>query len=261
MALKGLFYPFTDTGVSSLLPSLPWHYAGNCVAAEYKADYDELLKLIPDGIELTDNKVAVHFFDWQSGSDETDYMDPIRSQYKEALFFLNISYKGKAGAFCPFIWVDNDVPMMRGLLQGYPKQFGSIWITRPYPIPGKASPVIGAGGRFAGSCAAKDHRLMDLAIELENAGTALPAPGLGQGVINRMAIPDITEEGMGTMLLDKIVSKSNTSGVEVGNIWEGKADLKIYSDYYPELAYLQPVEMGRGVFFSMCFSVESLGYE
>ena len=261
MTLNGLFYPFTDTGRSSLIPPLPWHYTGNCVAAEYEADPDQLRKLVPDGMELADGRVALHFFDWQSGAEDEGYLDPIRSQYKEALFFINVNYKGKETAFCPFIWVDNDVAIMRGLLQGYPKQLGSVWITRPYPLPGKAAPVIGAGGRFAGSCSAKDHRLIDIKIELKEEGNALPAPGLGTGVINRMALPDITEEGMGGMLIDQFVVKSNSSDVSVANIWNGSAEVSIHDDYYPELAYLRPVGEAKGIFFSMCFTLNSLGYD
>ncbi len=261
MALKGLFYPFTDTGASSLIPPLPWHYTGNCVAAEYTADPEKLARLVPDGMELADGRVSLHFFDWQSCAEDEGYLDPVRSQYKEALFFINVKYKGKETALCPFIWVDNDVALMRGLLQGYPKHLGSVWITRPYLIPGKAAPVIGASGKFAGSCTAKDHRLIDLQIELKEEGNAIPYPGLGAGVTNRMALPNITSDGMGTMLIDQFVSKSNTKDVQVGNIWKGTAKIEIHDDYYPELSYLRPVSEATGIFFSMCFSLESLEYE
>lgn len=107
---------------------------------------------------------------------------------------------------------------MRGLLQGYPKQLGSVWITRPYP-------------------------------------------SLGTGVINRMALPDITEKGMGGMLIDQFVVNSNSTDVSVGNIWNGCAEVTIHDDYYPELAYLRPVKEAKGMFFSMCFTLNSLEYD
>ena len=261
MELKGLFYPFTDTGASSLLPPLPWHYAGNCVAAEYEADPELLKKLVPEGMELVDGKTSVYCFDWQSCADDEGYLDPVRAQYKEGLFFINVRCKGRTAAFCPFIWVDNDIMIMRGLLQGYPKQLGSVWITRPYLNPGKASPVIGPGGKFAATVTAKDHRLFDLKIELREEGSALPYPGLGSGVINRMAIPDITAENMGGMLIDQFVVKSNSSDVSVTNIWKGDADICIRDDYYPELAYLRPTGKMTGIFFSMSFTLNSVGYE
>ncbi|MEQ1898399.1 MAG: acetoacetate decarboxylase family protein [Vicinamibacterales bacterium] len=36
-------------------------------------------------------------------------------------------------AYCPFIFVDQDTALMRGLAQGWPKQIGSVWITRLSP--------------------------------------------------------------------------------------------------------------------------------
>ena len=41
-------------------------------------------------------------------------------------------FQGEPVAYCPFIFVDQDVSLMRGLIQGWPKQFGTRppWWTR-----------------------------------------------------------------------------------------------------------------------------------
>ena len=41
--------------------------------------------------------------------------------------------RGEAVCFCPLIYVDQDVSMLRGLLQGWPKKMGSTWLTRSLP--------------------------------------------------------------------------------------------------------------------------------
>ena len=261
MKLKGLFYPFTDTGASSLLPPLPWNYSGQAIAVEYRGDSTQLEKLVPEGMELADDRCSVHFFDWQScAGDDEGYLDPIRAQYREAFVLINVKYTDRVTGYCPFIWVDNDIAIMRGLLQGYPKQLGSVWVTRSYPVPGKASPVLGVGGKFAGTCNAKDRRLIDLKVELKESADAIPVPGLGS-VVNKMVIPNISKGNLGTNLIDQFVVKSNTSDLTIGNIFKGDAELQVHDDYYPELGYVKPVEITAGYVFPMAFSLNSVEYE
>ena len=57
---------------------------------------------------------------------------------------------------------------MRGLVQGWPKQIGSIWMTRSYDLPSKANPVVGPGGKFGATLAVKDCRLIEATITLQS---------------------------------------------------------------------------------------------
>jgi hypothetical protein len=41
------------------------------------------------------------------------------------------------------------VSLMRGLVQGWPKQIGSTWITRAYELPSRRLTAILAGYRFS----------------------------------------------------------------------------------------------------------------
>jgi len=56
----------------------------------------------------------------------------VRSQYHETIFLTSASYQSTPCGYCLFIWVDRDVSLMRGLVQGWPKQIRSTWI-RPHP--------------------------------------------------------------------------------------------------------------------------------
>lgn len=154
--LKGLFYPYTPSGKSSAVPELPWSYAGNFIAAEYRADMEKAASLLPEGFHAISNKCAVFFCEWQATAGSGDgYLDPVRSQYREAFFLIQCEYKGEVKAYCPFIWVDNDVALLRGILQGFPKQLGAIGLTRVVPITSVATPAYEKGYTFAGTCAAK----------------------------------------------------------------------------------------------------------
>jgi len=54
MSLKGFLFPRTHTGVSSLIPNVPWHYSGDLLTLEYRTNPDRVAELLPDGIELAD---------------------------------------------------------------------------------------------------------------------------------------------------------------------------------------------------------------
>lgn len=104
----------------------PWHYAGTALAVEFEASPAAAASFLPEGLELDSPRCAAYFVDWQYASDTgQEFLDPVRSQYRETIFLLSASFKGAPVAYCPFIWVDQDVSLMRGLVQGWPKQIGA----------------------------------------------------------------------------------------------------------------------------------------
>ena len=58
--------------------------------------------------------------------------------------------------YCPAIWVDQHISLLRELLQGWPKKFGSIWLTRSLPLEHPAAAPLRAGSRLGSSLAVKD---------------------------------------------------------------------------------------------------------
>jgi Acetoacetate decarboxylase (ADC) len=161
--LKGYTLPLTPKGTSSLAPMPPWHYVGTCLAIEYEADPDAVASFLPPGLEFHSPQCAVYFSDWQYASETgEEYLDPIRSQYHEMILLISAAFQGNPCAYCPLIWVDQDVALMRGLTQGWPKQIGSIWITRSFDLPSKAGPLVGPGGKFGATLAVKDRRLFPI---------------------------------------------------------------------------------------------------
>ena len=160
--LTGYTLPRTPRGTSSLAPAPPWHYVGTALAVEFETMPATVAAFLPPPLELASGRCAAYFVEWQYASDGgEEYLDPVRSQYHETIILLSATYEGSPVAYCPFIWVDQDVSLMRGLVQGWPKQIGSTWITRAYDLPSKATPVVGPGGKFGASLAARDRRLVE----------------------------------------------------------------------------------------------------
>src|SRR3712207_641574 len=148
------------------------------------------------------------------------------------------------------MWVDQGMPLVRGLVQGFPKKPGSIWITRPVTV-GRAGPRLEAGGRFGASLSANERRL---------AGGTLPLPGrAGEGpggdppaLWDPRVLPARGEDG--EPLREHVWAGG--SDREISPVWEGEATLRFYESPADELAELAPVELGKGFWFSFGYTVE-----
>lgn len=255
--LEGYTLPRTPKGTSSLAPSPPWHYAGNCLAVEYEASREAAAAFLPSCLELASPRCAVYFVEWQFATDSgEEYLDPIRSQYHETLFLLSAKFAGLECAFCPFIWVDQDVSLMRGLAQGWPKQIGSTWITRAYDLPSNASPVLGPGGKFGATLCARDRRLAEARVTLSGKTDNLPKPGFARAV-NTRHFPDLVAGHHGQPLLYDLVQLKSRD-VQVSTIWTGEAKLEIFDNPYIELVELRPTKVIAGYQFSFALTVDDL---
>ncbi len=255
--LKGFTLPRTPAGTSSLAPSPPWHYVGNALAIEFEIKASPAASFLPAPLELESNRAAVYFAEWQAVTDSgEENLDPVRSQYREAMFLISAKFDGEPVSFCPFIWVDQDISMMRGLIQGWPKQIGSVWMTRAYDLPSKAAPVVGPGGTFGVTLAAKDRRLAQACITLREKVEALPSPGFAR-TVNTRYLPDLVAGNHGKPLVHDLVQLKSRD-VRFGDIWRGEASLEILDTPTTEFAALKPVSVGYGYRFPFAFTVDDL---
>src|SRR5215831_13092747 len=103
--LKGYTTPRTPKGISSLAPAPPWHYVSTSLAIEFTADPVKVARFLPEELHPEGNgRCAVYFAEWQFATDHgEEYLDPVRSQYKETIFLIAAKYNGEPVAYCPFI--------------------------------------------------------------------------------------------------------------------------------------------------------------
>lgn len=255
--LKGYTLPRTPKGSSSLAPMPPWHYVGICLAVEYEADPAAVRAFLPSGLDFHSPQCAAYFVEWQYVSESgEEYLDPVRSQYRETIFLIAASYKGTPCAFCPFIWVDQDVSLMRGLAQGWPKQIGSTWITRAYDLPSKATPVVGPGGRFGATLTVKDRRLVEGVVTLREQTSQLPSPSFA-GAVNTRHFPELVAGKHDHPAVYELVQLKSRD-VQISSIWKGEAALRIFDNPYLELPELRPTKVIAGYRFSCALTVDDL---
>jgi hypothetical protein len=182
--LAGFTPPYTPSGRSSLVPAPPWHYAGQVMSLAFQLDRAAGQSFLPDGFGAATGSAACHFCEWQSTTDGSELLDPIYAQYKEFFVLIEADRGGARAFYCPFIYVDQDLSMVRGWLQGLPKKVGSVWMTRSYDLDHPAAAPVRAGTRFGASLSVKDRRLAEATITLSGAATepigflAMPPFGL-----------------------------------------------------------------------------------
>jgi hypothetical protein len=177
MALTGFTPPYTPTGRSSLVDAPPWHYAGQILSLAFDVERNDAQSLLPEKFGTATGRAYGHFCEWQACTDRgNELLEPVYAQYKE--FFVLIEAESglvaDAALYCPFIYVDQDISMARGAMQGWPKKLGSVWMTRTYPgLNRPAAAPVSSGTRFGATLAVKDRRLAEATVTLTG-GEALP---------------------------------------------------------------------------------------
>jgi len=120
--LKGFTAPRSPLGIAALVPSPPWHFAGDVLAVEFWNDPEVSVHTFPTGVEL-DRKRPGHsvalFTDYQFTAQNNEHLDPARYQCRGFSVLLDAMWTGSRIAWCPYCYVDNDAALIRGWIQGY----------------------------------------------------------------------------------------------------------------------------------------------
>ncbi|MBF0304092.1 MAG: acetoacetate decarboxylase family protein [Alphaproteobacteria bacterium] len=245
--LEGFTPPHTPSGRSALVPPPPWHYAGTVLSLAFAVDAGAANPLLPAGFGKATGRAYGHFCDWQATTDGWELLDPIYAQYKEFFVLIEAERDGAAVLYCPFIYVDQDISMARGWLQGWPKKLGQVWMTRSYDLDHPAAARRVAGTRLGASLAVKDRRLAEAAVTLTG-GEGRRLGFLGLPTFGVVAAPSIVGEvTSGAMAL----VRAKVENPVAGPLSAGEASLRFLESPRDELSALAPkgaVEASVGSF-------------
>ena len=234
--LSGFTPPYTPSGRSALIPAPPWHYAGQLLSLAFDVDRAAAQSLLPDGLGTATGGAAAHFCEWQSTTDGSELLDPAYSQYREFLALVEVERQGARCFYCPFIYVDQDLSMARGWLQGWPKKSGSVWMTRSYDLDHPAAAPARAGTRFGASLAVKDRRLAEAVVTLSGE-PAQPIGLLAAPAWGLVAAPTLLGgPSRGTPTLARAVVQARVAGPAHA----ATGQLRFLESPRDELALLQP---------------------
>lgn len=239
MLLQGLTPPYTPSGCSSLVPPPPWHYAGDVVSLAFDVDRGHADTLLPEGLGPSTGRAYGHFCEWQATTDGSELLDPVYAQYREFFILIETERAEGAALFCPFIYVDQDISMVRGLLQGWPKKMGSVWITRTHQSVGNHPAAAGrrVGQKIGATLAVKDRRLAHAELTL----TGEPGERLGFmsiptfGLVGKPSIVGAITEG------DRKLVRARVEQSVCGPLVSGVGTLQLFESPRDELSLLRPM--------------------
>ena len=242
----GYSLPLSPSGRSATLTPPPWHFAGEVVMVDYRVDPAAAAAFLPPELDPGDDPgaAAAIFARWQwcSASGE-ELADPARCQFSEFLILLGCAHRGRPLARCAYAWVDQPVPMLRGWVQGMPKQLGEISQTTPMRV-GRAGPRLGGPGTFAGTAAVNGRRIANASVAVTAQVEQAPPLHTVPLVHTRVFPAWLPGEQQQAQLVT-----SKVTGVEFSDIWAGEATVEIFDDADADLARLRPVEVGPGHVF------------
>lgn len=253
MTLQGWTLPQSDTGRAAILTPPPWHYSGEIISVDFTAAPGRVAALLPPGMDPAgDGACSFVFADWCSASELDDRIraDPARGQYREAYVILYGTFDGKPAGRVAYIWVDSDLSLVRGLIQGFPKKMGAIAMTRPVEL-GQGGVRKEVGSRFAAHVSSLGRRLCTLAVTLDSEADKPFPRGIATPLLHTRLWPAI--DG-GPPAVHEL-SRATLKGFECGRVFSGPAELELGGSEFDELDDLAPLEVQRGFVHSLAFSV------
>ena len=257
--LKGYTVPLSPLGVANLATKPPWHYAGTIVAVEFWTDPDAAAATLPEGLtpdQATNGHGLAMFIDWQFNGSRDEYLDPLRSQYREFFVLLDARWQDTPVSWCPYIYVDNDHAMARGWVQGFPKKLGTIAQTHLYAGPNQAAPALAAGGKFGATAVTAGYRLANAQVTLEK--PVSDTHGMtGRSTVNLRHFPNLTAGEQDKPAVHELVMAIYDNQT-VTDAWAGAGQLDFPDAPGEELHALTPVRTGAGFWFTLSYTVTDL---
>ncbi|ONI88807.1 enduracididine biosynthesis enzyme MppR [Saccharothrix sp. ALI-22-I] len=244
--LRGYSMPFSPNGRSSTLTPPPWHFSGEVIMVDYRIPPEVAARFLPAGLRLGEDAgaAAAVFAHWNwCSADGAELANPRHCQFGEFLILLSCQNEGRQYARCPYSWVDKAVPLVRGWVQGMPKQFGEIDQTRP-KLVGRAGPRPDGTGRFDGTLSVGGRRVAEATVYPREITTERPVLH-DVPLVHTRAMPPWLD----TDVPDGRLVTTNVTDVEFSEIWTGEAELRMFDALDADFAELLPVEVGAGYVF------------
>lgn len=257
--LVGYCLPLSPEGRSGTVPPPPWHYVGDYLAVEYWAAPDAVAALCPRGTEPSEDagRCLALFSDCQfAASDARELLDPSVSQYKEFMIAIMVQWKGKPAAYCPYIFVDNENALLRGWIQGLPKQMATVSLTRAFGVASRAAPALADGGVFAGTMSWRERRLVEASVTLRQSTDYAPNRQLSR-LLGIRQFPGLARDKRDTPALCELVQQRSSAQV-LGPVWQGDATLGIFDSPWHEIGALAPMRLGSGYRYTFAMTIDDL---
>jgi acetoacetate decarboxylase len=252
--LAGWSLPLSPGGRAALVPPPPWHFSGDVLGIDFRCDPAEAAAVLPPGLESAgDGSASFVFCDWSSSADSDPRLgtDPARGQYREAYVTVGARLDGRSVGRVPYIWVDSDLSLARGHIQGFPKKLGAVAITRAVTV-GRGGPRLEPGATFAGHVSSLGRMLARGSVTLaEPAEPGFVPRAMRLPLWHTRMLPDLA----GGPPLGRDLVRNIITDFSVAQVWTGIGTLSCYDSEFEELSRLRPVEITGGFRCSVAFTI------
>ena len=116
----------------------------------------------------------------------------------------------------PYIWVDSELSLVRGHVQGFPKKLGDIFMTRPVEL-GRGGVRKAVGSRFAAHVSALGRRLATLSVTLEATVEKFYPPSVARPPLHTRLFPSV--EGDEPSVYE--FQRARVADFEIGTVFTG----------------------------------------
>jgi hypothetical protein len=130
--------------------------------------------------------------------------------------------------------VDQDISLIRGLLQGWPKKIGATWLTRSLPLDHPAAAPLKGGSRMGATLTVKERRLIEATLTLTGK-KGLPYGFLANRTIGTVGWPDLTQPGKCPELRWML---PDIQGKVVSELHDAEAEINVLPHPFEELSLL-----------------------
>jgi acetoacetate decarboxylase len=254
MALSGWSLPLSPNGRAALVPPPPWHFSGTAIGVDFRADPRAVAAVLPNGFQPEGDGAATFVFvEWSSSADADPRLmaDPAKGQYREAYVAVHARLDGARVGRVPYIWVDSDLSLARGHIQGFPKKAGVIAVSNAVRI-GKGGPRLEPGARFSAHVSSLGRRLAAGVVELEAEAPAGFVPrAMRLPLWHTRLVPDLA----GGPPLVHDLARNLISDFAMCDVWTGSAQLQLGTSDFEELDALRPREVSGGFRGSIAFTI------
>lgn len=241
--------PLTKSGNSSLVYPPPWIYSVDYIASHVYFKRESLEDLVPYPLEVVDGEGWIYIADFLSVSGnrwDLLYEQPQMTQYKEGAIVIKVKFNGNTYTYFPFMWVDKDWSLMRGLIMGYPKKLAEISLSKfnsllkEYDGPRE-------GITYGGYVSRNGNLIIKLKVTLEEKSDSVPISKFGP-VVGFRRFP---VAGEGTEVYELVQVIKSDSRYE--DIWRGKAEIVINGSLNDELNLLKIEKVINGYYYRSYF--------
>lgn len=246
--------PHTPGSPLPLHDQAAWHCGGEVLQVTFRADENRMRLLVPPPLEMGPNsgEGAIWFTEWVSASEaKPDFAstNPEMAVYRECILLVSCRYRGTDVLFSPCAWIDNDVARMRGLIQGFPKNAGRVFLTRLHPL----NPKVGGkrvGAKVTGICKVNSEKVVEGSMVFTRPSEPSRLPGVKLFSLHRFPIiEDPTRAAVHELTAARITD------VRIADVWTGHGEIKIFEPMLEDLPELGPVESADAFYFSMGMSI------